>query len=73
MLLNDNTFFILDEPTVGLDEDCKHILGEIINTMNLNGVGFLIISHDEEFIRGLYSRVIHMKKGGIENDKRLYC
>lgn len=73
MLLNDNRFFILDEPTTGLDSECKAILEDSIKDMHSNGSGFLIISHDADFVSNLATRVIYMKKGGIENDKRLYC
>ena len=71
MLMNENNFFILDEPTVGLDCDCKELLANIIINMNINNHGFLIISHDEDFVHRLATRIIYMKKGGIEYDERL--
>lgn len=73
MLLNDNSFFILDEPTTGLDSECKDVLKSIIKSMNKDGCGFIIISHDEEFTNSLADRIIHIDKGGIDDDKRIYC
>lgn len=64
ILMNDPEFMILDEPTVGLDEERKERLRETILRLNERGIGLLVISHDAEFIDKLPAKHLRMNKGG---------
>lgn len=48
ILMQGAKFLILDEPTTGLDRENKAILYQIIERLCADGIGFAIISHDNE-------------------------
>jgi ATPase subunit of ABC transporter with duplicated ATPase domains len=56
-------FLILDEPTSGLDEKTTKRLIEILNESSL---GYMIISHDRDFVRMTVNKLIQMKDGQIQ-------
>jgi len=56
-------FLILDEPTSGLDEKTTQRLVEILKESNL---GYMIISHDRDFIKLTVDKLIQMKDGQIQ-------
>jgi cobalt/nickel transport system ATP-binding protein len=55
-------FLILDEPTTGLDEKTTHRLIEILSESNL---GYMIISHDRDFIKRTVNKLFQMTNGQI--------
>lgn len=55
-------FLILDEPTSGLDENTTERLIEILRE---SGLGYMIISHDRDFIRMTVDKLIRMKDGQL--------
>ena len=59
-------FLILDEPTSGLDEITSARLVEILLRSDL---GYLIISHDRDFVTRTAEKVLYMKDGKIEVEK----
>ncbi len=67
-LMSDPEFLILDEPTSSLDPDRIEMLSDIICSLKAQGIGMLIISHDEEFIERHANRVIRIKDGRVEID-----
>lgn len=62
VLAMEPEFLILDEPTTGLDETTTDRLVEIIRESEL---GFMIISHDREFINRTAQKLLRMKDGKI--------
>ncbi len=56
-------FLILDEPTSGLDEKTTQRLVEILKESNL---GYMIISHDRDFIKMTVDKLLQMKDGEIQ-------
>ncbi len=48
-LLLEPTLLLLDEPTKGLDNSFKTMLGEILRALQKQGVTILVVSHDIEF------------------------
>ena len=62
VLAMEPEFLILDEPTTGLDETTTERLVEIIRESDL---GFMIISHDREFISRTALKLLRMKDGKI--------
>lgn len=67
-LMSNPEFLILDEPTSSLDPDRIEMLSDIICSLKDQGIGMLIISHDEEFIERHANRVIRIKDGRVEID-----
>lgn len=68
ILMNDVEYLVLDEPTVGLDEERKNILSNTINKLVQNGIGLTIISHDEEFVSKHASRIVELSRGEVVGD-----
>ncbi len=62
-------FYVLDEPSSGLDVENKQSLMGLIKSLKQQGVGFLIITHDKEMMTGLADRMITMHKGRIIKDE----
>ncbi len=68
ILVNNPEYLVLDEPTTGLDIERKKILLEVLKVLKEKGIGMTIISHDEEFVQALSSRIIRMDRGEIIED-----
>lgn len=62
MLLNDPNFLILDEPTNYLDLSTLILLENFLN--NFNG-GFLIVSHDREFLKRTCNHTLEIERGEL--------
>lgn len=62
VLAMEPEFLILDEPTNGLDETTTERLTEILTQSSL---GYMIISHDREFMEKTTNRVLKMESGQI--------
>lgn len=58
-------FFILDEPTRGIDIASKSDVYNIINKLVLSGSSILMISSDLNELVGMCDRILIMKKGTI--------
>ncbi|NLY32034.1 MAG: ABC transporter ATP-binding protein [Firmicutes bacterium] len=58
-------FIILDEPFSGLDWLRKQHLLAMLARVGETGVGYLLISHDEEMCARLCSRVLHLEGGEL--------
>ncbi len=56
-------FVILDEPTTGLDARRKQVLSEMLGRVADLGVGYVLISHDQEFCKKLCRRLLVMEGG----------
>lgn len=68
IMVNNPSFFILDEPTTGLDPERKEILSSLIRNLLDNGAGMVIISHDLNFVKKHAQRVIMIKGGEVAHD-----
>ena len=65
MLVNNPGFLVLDEPTTGLDNRGKSILGGMIKTLIKQSAGILLISHDAAFVREYASVAYRMSEGRV--------
>lgn len=63
-------YLILDEPSIGLDEKRLQSLAETLQHLRKEGVGALIISHNQDFIRENAQRILLMEEGRITDDCR---
>jgi ABC-type multidrug transport system fused ATPase/permease subunit len=59
---------ILDEPTVGLDPNCKKYLLELLNQIHDKTI--LIVTHDDDILK-IVDRVLFMEGGKISGDKTI--
>lgn len=56
-------FLILDEPSTGLDEKTTE---RLIRTLRESELGYLLISHDRNFIRRTATKFLEMRDGQIQ-------
>lgn len=61
-------YLILDEPTIGLDDERIGTLSQVLGRLRENGMGMLLISHNQDFIEENARRIIIMEKGRIVDD-----
>lgn len=58
-------FIILDEPSTGLDWARKRRLAAMLDRIRQRGVGYIVISHDHGFCRGLCGSAVTLKGGRL--------
>ena len=58
-------YYILDEPSSGIDKENKEKLIAMLSELKADGAGMCIISHDKALINRMADRVITMKDGAI--------
>ncbi len=58
-------FWLLDEPTVGLDAARKQRFAQLCADKRGSGCGLLVVSHDPFLERGLFDRVLILESGRI--------
>ena len=58
----------LDEPTAGLSVDETRLTGEIVKNLNKQGITFVVVGHDMDFVKQTASKVslLHLGKMFIE-------
>ncbi|MDR0835746.1 MAG: ABC transporter ATP-binding protein [Tannerella sp.] len=64
-LLNNPSILFLDEPTVGVDVQCKAIIVEKLKQINRNGTTIIYTSHDMNEAESLCSRIALIDSGKI--------
>ncbi len=72
ILVNEPIFLILDEPTTGLDLHRREELSQILQELKLQGLGLVVISHDEDFVNANADRVLEISGGEIIADQQLH-
>lgn len=65
LFLKENNFLLIDEPTNHLDYTARKIVSNYLNTKH----GFLLVSHDREFLDGCIDHVLSINKTNIEIQK----
>ncbi len=69
ILVNDPGFLIMDEPTTGLDLKRKKTLSGMLEDLGKKGIGMVVISHDNNFVRHHADRIIVISGGEIIDDR----
>lgn len=64
-LLSNPELLFLDEPTVGMDAQARHIFWELIEELSEQGKTMIITSHYLEEIQQVASRIIVLQKGNF--------
>lgn len=65
ILVSEPRVILLDEPAGGVNPTMITYLAERIQTLNREGVTFLIVEHNMEFVMGLCDRVSVMHRGSL--------
>ena len=65
LFLKENTFLLIDEPTNHLDLKARKIVSDYLKTKK----GFILISHDREFLDGCVDHILSINKTNIEIQK----
>ncbi len=63
ILISEPRVILLDEPAGGVNPSMIQQLSERIQTLNKDGVTFLIVEHNMEFVMGLCDQVMVMHRG----------
>jgi len=61
----DPTFMILDEPVAGMSIDETADIAELIRSLHDDGMTFLVVEHDMEFVRKISEQVTVLNQGSI--------
>ncbi|MFN2366939.1 MAG: ATP-binding cassette domain-containing protein [Desulfurivibrionaceae bacterium] len=64
-LINDPQLLILDEPTIGLDPQARHLMWERLEILKEQGTTMLLTSHYLDEVSRLSDRVLIMDQGRI--------
>ncbi len=64
LLMGGARFFVLDEPTTGLDADNRRILYGKIEELRERGAGFAVASHDRELL-SQWPRRLRLREGRV--------
>lgn len=65
MLMNQPQYMVLDEPTTGLDYGQRKMLRKTLLTLHSQGIGMLLISHDEAFVQSMPGQVMTLSRDGL--------
>src|SRR5437667_9265217 len=65
VLIAEPQVILLDEPAGGINPTMINYLTERIRTLNQQGVTFLIVEHNMEFVMGLCDKVMVMHRGVV--------
>ncbi len=65
VLALDPVLLLLDEPTVGQDEECIERLGEILREFVKNDRGVIVVTHDLGFVADYVDRIYVLNSGSI--------
>lgn len=69
-LVGDVKLLLLDEPTVGADENSTEIILNTITALKNGGCAVLLVSHRAEDIARVCDRVVKLKDGVVEDGSR---
>lgn len=56
---------VLDEPNIGLDENAKRVLGELLSERRVKGLTTLLTSHDMASVSEICTRIALMENGKL--------
>ncbi len=65
ILIAEPQVILLDEPAGGINPTLIAQLGDRIRTLNQQGVTFLVVEHNMEFVMGLCDKVMVMRRGSL--------
>jgi cell division transport system ATP-binding protein len=66
-LVNDPVLLLADEPTGNLDEEITKEVMSLLESANARGTTVIVATHDKGLIDGYKKRVIHLKRGIVQD------
>jgi len=66
-LVNDPIILLADEPTGNLDEEITKEVMSLLESANARGTTVIVATHDKSLIDGYKKRVIHLKRGVVQD------
>lgn len=67
-LVNKPSILLADEPTGNLDTGNSMAIMEILERINAHGTTVVVVTHNQDIVRQMNKRVIHLKHGVVVND-----
>lgn len=65
LFTKENSFLLIDEPTNHLDSEARKLVSDYLNTKK----GYILVSHDREFLNGCVDHILSINKTNIEVQK----
>ena len=65
ILAADPQLILLDEPTRGLDNEMKALLGKVLKALQAEGHAVVVVTHDVEFAAEYASEILLMSRGQV--------
>jgi cell division transport system ATP-binding protein len=69
-LVHKPKLLVGDEPTGNLDPPNTKEIGDILKTLNEEGITIIIATHDKELVNHLHPRVLYFENGTITHDEK---
>ncbi|GAB4401872.1 MAG: energy-coupling factor transporter ATPase [Anaerolineales bacterium] len=66
ILVTRPRLLLLDEPTRGLDDALKDALANLLLRWRAEGMGLLLVTHDQPFAQRLADRSLHLRNGAVQ-------
>ncbi|MES2481323.1 MAG: ATP-binding cassette domain-containing protein [Pseudomonadota bacterium] len=70
-LMADPALLLLDEPAVGLNEQERRRLGELLRRLNQSGITVLLVEHNVGFVSEFCSQLVLLETGEVTATARL--
>ncbi len=64
-IANNADLYLLDEPVAGVNPVYREKLIKVINNLKEKGKTFLIIEHNEDFIKNIFDKLLFLDSGSI--------
>jgi cell division transport system ATP-binding protein len=70
-VVNSPAILLADEPTGNLDPDVTREILQLLFRINSSGTAVLMATHNHSLVKNFGQRIIHLRDGIIEEDRRL--
>jgi len=70
-IANHPAILLADEPTGNLDPDVTAEILQLLFKINAGGTAVLMATHDHALVKSFGRRIVHLRDGTIEEDRRL--
>lgn len=72
-IANSPEILLADEPTGNLDPDVTGEILQLLFRINSSGTAVLMATHDHALVKNFGQRIVHLRDGTIEEDRRLHA
>jgi len=71
-VVNSPEILLADEPTGNLDPDVTAEILQLLFRINSSGTAVLMATHNHELVKNFGQRILYLRDGSIEEDRRLH-